>query len=168
MALHEQSVGKSDEWYTPRFVFDALGETFDLDVAHPGAGALTFYGQPVDWVPAAQVISHDSLALPWTGFLWMNAPFGRRMGLVPWLERFMAHADGIALTPDRTSCPWWQRFSRDADAVLFWAPKIKFVPGPNTVESSPAQGTTLFAKGPRGVEALRRAARGGHGVVLAP
>lgn len=31
---HERR-GKSDEWYTPKYVFDALGVVFDLDVAHP-------------------------------------------------------------------------------------------------------------------------------------
>ena len=36
MALHEQSVGATDEWYTPPRVFDALGCSFDLDVASPG------------------------------------------------------------------------------------------------------------------------------------
>lgn len=36
MALHEQSVGATDEWYTPAHVFEAMGDTwFDLDPAHP-------------------------------------------------------------------------------------------------------------------------------------
>lgn len=30
-----ESSGKSDEWYTPAFIFEALGERFDLDVASP-------------------------------------------------------------------------------------------------------------------------------------
>ena len=30
--------GESDEWYTPAYIFDALGERFDLDVAAPPAG----------------------------------------------------------------------------------------------------------------------------------
>lgn len=28
---HEPSIGLSDEWYTPKHIFDALGEKFDLD-----------------------------------------------------------------------------------------------------------------------------------------
>jgi hypothetical protein len=36
MALHEQSVGASDEWYTPPHVFGALGCGFDTDAASPG------------------------------------------------------------------------------------------------------------------------------------
>jgi len=36
MALHEQSVGATDEWFTPPYVFDAFGCEFDMDVASPG------------------------------------------------------------------------------------------------------------------------------------
>lgn len=36
MSLHEQSVGATDEWYTPPYVFDAMDSVFDLDVASPG------------------------------------------------------------------------------------------------------------------------------------
>jgi len=30
---HWEAAGKSSEWYTPKYIFDALGCTFDLDVA---------------------------------------------------------------------------------------------------------------------------------------
>jgi hypothetical protein len=69
LGTHEQSV--TDEWYTPPYIFDALEEIFDVDVAHPGAHV-------VDWVPAKQLITHDSLKVDWHGFIWMNAPFGPR------------------------------------------------------------------------------------------
>src|SRR5215468_7064 len=102
MALHEQSRGATDEWFTPEDpIFVAVGETFDMDVASPGRHI-------VPWIPAKHHITHDSLKQSWVGFIWMNAPFGGRMGLVPWLEKFFDHANGIALVPDRTSCPWWQ------------------------------------------------------------
>lgn len=166
MAAHEQSVGRSDEWYTPKYVFDALGETFDLDVSHPGLTALTRAGDPVNWVPATRIITTDSLSQDWGGFVWMNPPFGKRMGVVPWLQKFFAHGNGIALTPDRSPCPWWQDYAPRADAVLFWRPKINFVPGPGVKSSSNGMGTTLFAAGPRGVQALHRAARAGHGRVF--
>ncbi len=37
MALHEQCIGATDEWYTPPHVFAKLGCSFDLDVSSPGA-----------------------------------------------------------------------------------------------------------------------------------
>src|SRR3974390_213896 len=120
MALHEQSIGATDEWYTPLYIFEALGITFDLDVASPGA-AIT------PWIPAARFITAGSLELPWRGRVWMNPPFGTRNGLVPWLDKFFRHRNGIALVPDRTSAPWWQEFAPKADLVLFVTPKIKFI-----------------------------------------
>jgi hypothetical protein len=161
MGTHEQSVGATDEWFTPPYIFDALGEIFDLDVAHPGAHV-------VDWVPAKQLITHDSLKVDWHGFIWMNAPFGPRNGMVPWLEKFVTHGDGIALTPDRTSAPWWNHFAPLMDAVLFVSPKVKFIGRDGRPGCSPAQGTSLMAIGDRGVAALMRAERLGPVFVPRP
>lgn len=163
MALHEQCVGATDEWYTPPHVFEKLGCTFDMDVASPD-----IFCTP--WVPAKRfvrmAVDGDSLALVWAGFIWMNPPFGARNGLVPWLEKFFEHGDGIALTPDRTSAPWWQQFAVMADAILFVAPKLKFIGADGKPGTSPAQGTTLLAAGQRGVEALCRGQENGLGVLL--
>src|SRR5882757_9138069 len=106
MALHEQCIGATDEWYTPPHVFSALGCEFSVDVASPGA-------EVTHWIPARRFIKAGSLERDWTdfGFIWMNAPFGGRNGLVPWLNKFIKHGNGIALVPDRTSAPWWQEFA---------------------------------------------------------
>jgi hypothetical protein len=91
MALHEQSVGASDEWYTPPRVFEALGCClFDIDVASPGQAV-------TPWIPALHFLTHDSLSMKWNGYVWMNAPFGARMGLVPWIKKFIEHGNGICL-----------------------------------------------------------------------
>lgn len=159
MSLHEQCVGKTDEWYTPAYVFEAMGERFDLDVASPGQ-----YITP--WIPAETFLVFKSLERGWNGFVWMNPPFGGRNAIEPWLAKFMAHGDGVALTPDRTSCPWWQTYARQADVVLFVDGKIRFIGADGKPGNSPAQGTTLFAKGPRGIEALRRAEINGLGHLM--
>lgn len=149
MAQWEPSIGASDEWYTPAYVFDALGDIFDLDVAAPINGA--------PHVPCRSFISSDSLSKDWNGFIWMNPPFGGRNGLVPWLDRFFSHGNGIALTPDRTSAPWWQNANRRADATMFISGKVRFIRPDGTEGKSPGTGTTLFASGGRAVFALRRA-----------
>jgi hypothetical protein len=100
--------------------------------------------------------------------VWMNPPFGPRNGIVPWLEKLFAHGNGVALAPDRTSAPWWQRFAPQAELILFVSPKIKFVAADGTPGSSPAQGTSLLAVGEQGCAALRRAATNGLGVLLVP
>jgi DNA N-6-adenine-methyltransferase (Dam) len=161
VALHEQSVGATDEWFTPPHVFEALGCEFDLDVASPGQ-------QLTPWIPAKRFITCHSLAAPWSGSVWMNPPFGPRNGIVPWLEKFFQHGNGIALVPDRTSAPWWQQFAPRAELILFVAPKIKFLAPDGIPGASPAQGTSLLAVGQQGCAALRRAAANGLGVLLSP
>lgn len=159
MALHEQSVGASDEWYTPRHVFEAMGVRFHLDVAGPALGT-----PASNWCDAT--IIRNSLEIPWRGFVWMNAPFGARNGLTPWLDKFFAHGDGVALTPDRTSAPWWQAYAPRADAILFVRKKLRFLRPDGSEGRSPAQGTTLLAAGEQGLQALRNANRAGLGLLL--
>lgn len=161
MALHEQCVGATDEWYTPPHVFNALGCSFDIDVASPGKGV-------TPWIPAHTFYTNQSLDRPWCGFVWMNPPFGPRNGLMPWLRKFFAHRNGIALVPDRTSAPWWQTWAREADAILFVSPKLKFIGVDGRLGKSPAQGTCLLASGRRALEPLHRAAAEQLGVVLKP
>lgn len=164
MSMWETS-GASDEWYTPKYIFDALDVRFDLDVASPiwpkETGRRTH-------VPAGAFITMDSLNANWTGFIWMNPPFGGRNGLVPWLDKFFDHGNGVALTPDRTSAPWWQDAARRADAILFISPKVKFERPDGSVGKSPGTGTTLFAIGRTGVEAIERAAKAGLGLAVYP
>jgi hypothetical protein len=103
-------MGQSNDWFTPDYVFDALGCRFDLDVAAPESGPLH--------VPCHRWISANSLDFEWFGFVWMNPPFGGRNGIWPWLDKFLAHGNGIALTPDRTSAPWFHAAWDRADAIL--------------------------------------------------
>lgn len=161
MALHEQCVGATDEWYTPPHVFEALGERFDMDVASPGQTT-------TPWIPATEFLCFAGLRRRWNGFIWMNPPFGARNGIVPWLEKFFAHGDGIALTPDRTSAPWWQTFAAKADGLLFVTPKLKFIGADGKPGNSPAQGTTLMAAGAKASRALFRAAEKGLGIFAVP
>lgn len=161
MSIHNQCVGKTDEWYTPPHVFEALGCSFNMDVASPGQDV-------TPWIPAMRFITADSIGWYWDGFIWMNPPFGGRNGLVPWLEKFFAHGDGIALTPDRTSAPWWQQFAPRADLILFTAGKIKFICPDGKPGKSPADGTSLMAAGPRAVKALRLAVSAGLGYAMSP
>ena len=161
MALHEQCVGATDEWYTPPHVFAALGCGFDLDVSAPVDRRFVS-------TPAKEFITADSLSRDWRGFVWMNPPFGARNGLEPWLDKFFAHGNGIALTPDRTSAPWWQKNAARSDALLFVAPKLKFIGIDGKPGNSPAQGTTLMAAGLNGARALFHAADRRLGIFTVP
>lgn len=165
-----QTLGKSNEWYTPPYIFEALGEGFDLDVAHPPVGRSTY-------VPCLDYMTKDALSRNWGSyFVWMNPPFGGRNGMIPWMDKFFEHGNGIALSTDTTSSIWWQSASKKCDAVLFVKGRVKFLtpdkfktmPNGDVKERKPAgddlfwgeqpvNGTTLWASGGRGVEALIRA-----------
>ena len=154
-----EASGQSDEWFTPKFVFDALGCEFDLDVAAPNGGG--------DCVPAHLRYSRFGLQEPWFGFVWMNPPFGGRNALVPWLDKFFEHGCGIALTPDRTSAPWfWDAWAR-ADLVMFTR-KIRFIRPDGNEGKSPSCGTALWVVGDKAVSALHRAQAAGLGIVGSP
>lgn len=87
----------SDDIYTPRWVFDALGLTFDLDVCAPPEGP--------PHTPASSYYSviDDGLAQPWHGLVWMNPPYSKP---TPWVERFLRHNNGVALLPF-AKARWW-------------------------------------------------------------
>lgn len=150
-----EQTGQSDEWYTPPEVFEALGCRFDLDVAAPRDRTHVS-------VPANGFFENDSLNRPWMGFIWMNPPFGGRNELGVWLARFFDHGNGIALTPDRTSAPWFQDAWSRAELVLFTR-KMAFVRPDGSRGESPANGTALWAAGEKAQAALVRAASKGFG-----
>lgn len=151
-----ETVGMSDEWYTPKYIFDALGCRFDTDVAAPDCISHLS-------VPADLFVHSQSLERSWHGFCWMNPPFGGRNGILPWLRKMIQHGNGIALTPDRSSAPWWQEAAQAADAILFIKGKVKFVRPDGSVGKSPSTGTTLFAYGADARTALVRASDAGLG-----
>ncbi len=153
---HWEALGKSDEWYTPKWIFDALRCQFDMDVAAAPLGK--------GYVPCDCGLL-DGLTRPWAGFVWMNPPFGGRNAIEPWLDRFFMHRNGIALTPDRTSAPWFQKWGKFADGLLF-LPKVKFEKPDGTVGKSPSVGTVLWACGPVGCRSISRAV--GLGLLVKP
>ena len=101
MAEHELAVpSEPEEWYTPPEYFRELGLTFYLDPCSPGPG---------HWVPAKKIYTKadDGLRQPWHGLVFMNPPWLGRRGQVPWLRKFFAHNNGIALVAARTSADWF-------------------------------------------------------------
>lgn len=80
-----------DERYTPAWVFEGLGITFDTDPASPGVGA-------GDCVPAARKITkaENGLVAEWRGHVWLNPPFSASTA---WARRFIDHGDGVFLGP---------------------------------------------------------------------
>ena len=113
----------SDDWYTPAWMFDRMGVTFDLDVCAPPGG--------VPWVPAARflTVTDDGLTQPWTGRVWMNPPYSAPR---PWIERFAAHRDGVALLIHSKSHAM-TRLWADADGWAVVPPPVRFTGAPNSL-----------------------------------
>jgi site-specific DNA-adenine methylase len=150
----------SQEWYTPPYIFDALGCWFDLDPASPGCDV-------VPWVPANTHYTTEGLERPWGGFVWLNPPYGRDR-LPAWVEKFAEHGNGIILVPERTSTEWWQGLSSRADMILFVNKKIPFISGDGRKAGAAAIGSCLVAIGKAGVAGLRRAHNEGLGRIVRP
>jgi hypothetical protein len=145
----------STGWLTPKEVFDAMETEFDIDVASPGR-------QHVPWIPARKHYTHNSLKRKWEGFIWMNAPYGLRNGMLDWIDKFIQHANGVTLVPDFTSTEWWQRLAKSCEYILFVCPKIQFLP--RTSGQTNTLGTTLASIGEKGALALQTAEANGLGV----
>ena len=146
---------KSVEWYTPKWIFDELLLSFDMDPASPH--------DMESHVPAAEkyTVFDDGLKKPWRGRVWLNPPYGPQTGL--WMSRMAAHGRGIALVFSRTDAAWFQDAMRAATAVLFISGRIEFVPGKENQHKKgrSGAGTALFAFGEDCANALERLASRG-------
>ncbi len=156
---HEPGAGGSPEWYTPPWLFAALGLEFDLDPCSPALPAAS-------WVPAARRISlpDDGMAEPWEGRVWLNPPYARETAR--WVNRLREHGDGVALVFTRLDTPWAQSALLAADAVCFIRGRVEFEPGPGAKvrrgdgRSRSGAPSMLIAFGEDCARALERAALG--------
>jgi DNA N-6-adenine-methyltransferase (Dam) len=153
MAEHEPCIGATDDWYTPRDIFDALGLTFDLDPCSPG---------PTHWVPARKIYTKedDGLVQPWSGTVFMNPPFGRRNGHVPWLRKFLAHGDGVAIVRAYTSSAWFHQWAVKAQTMCFPRGKTKFIRPDGSIGRAPGHGVVLLGMGAVANKALAQCGLG--------
>lgn len=151
--------GDTQRWLTPRWILDALGG-FDLDpCGAPGWGTADRV-----YTPEAD---GDGLALPWSGRVWLNPPYGRYMA--GWLERLARHGQGTALIPARTDTAAFHDYVWDAaDAALFLRGRVTFLrPDGSEPVANSGSGSVLCAYGPRDAEALAACGLAGRFINLA-
>ena len=98
----------SDDCYTPRWVFDAMGLKFDLDVASPPGGP---WHVPCDRFYTAE---DDGLTSPWSGLVWCNPPYSN---YTPWAQRFARHDRAVILGILSPEVLWWPVIVKAADAI---------------------------------------------------
>jgi hypothetical protein len=133
----------NDDWYTPKWIFEALQLTFDIDVASPP--------ETVPWIPAKQrfTMADDGLAQPWEGLVWCNPPFSK---ITPWIHKFIQHGNGVLLAP----------FARSKWLDHIWLSNAKMVQLPSNLKFakpdgnyySMSLGACLWAMGNEPIKAL--------------
>jgi hypothetical protein len=136
----------NDELYTPAWIFDLLGLQFDLDVASSDSQEII--------VPAANkfTINDDALSQEWKGRVWMNPPFSKP---APWVEKWLAHSNGIALLPLSGNSRWWRALWESDASVAMIKPNTGFT-NPAGKEQKIMYGISLWALGEENKEAISR------------
>jgi len=141
--------GQGDDWYTPAWLFDALGLRFDMDVCAPeDPGHRTC---PAD---AYLTEADDGLARPWHGMVWCNPPYSKA---APWVARVIAHGDAVLLTHIPANASWAVDVWRTADAMV----PMQALPfqRPNGATYRPGYALMLTGYGQAAAEAVIAAGR---------
>ena len=136
----------TNDYYTPKWLFEAMALEFDIDVAAPLHG--------IPWIPAKRWFSEaeDGLAQDWAGELvWMNPPFSN---VTPWVKKFIDNSNGIALLVVSRS-RWFAALWEKADAVMATPADLKFE-RPDGIAKAISFQTFLFAFGEPSVQALHK------------
>ncbi len=117
--IHTSS--KSDEWETPKELFNKYNEQFrfDIDVCATHENAL---------VPEYYTKENDALTQDWVGTCWMNPPYGRQIGLFmkKAYEESLKGATVVCLVPSRTDTRWWHEYAMKGE-IEFIRGRLKFI-----------------------------------------
>ena len=135
----------SDERFTPLWLFQSLGVTFDLDVAAPVEGG--------DCVPTEDRYTRleDGLTQPWRGFVWCNPPFS---DATAWADRFRHHRCGLWLGPV-ANARWFTDLAHAASRI--WLMRDFAFTHPTHAGRRSSMPLAMVALEPRGIAALERA-----------
>ena len=111
LSSHQKTKGKNNEWLTPQWILERLGE-FDLDPCAP-------CNPP--WPTAKHYYTKldNGLTKPWFGRVWLNPPFDRYQ-IAKWMQKMKEHGNGIALLAARTETKMFFKYVwGSSSGVLF-------------------------------------------------
>jgi phage N-6-adenine-methyltransferase len=134
----------SDDFYTPKWVFDALKVEFDLDVASPPGGPA--------FTPCKRFYTQldDGLSSDWVGTVFMNPPYSKP---APWVERFLSHGDGIALLPFAKS-KWLETLWQNENVKTVFLYAVKFDRADSKLNGSVPFPLGIWGMGETAIKAL--------------
>ena len=144
----------SDEWYTPKYVFDDLNVEFDMDVCSPGI--------PKACTPAKHHVTlpdEDGLKLDWKGFVWMNPPYGSKNQA--WYKKFLAHGNGLAfLTIAQMPTIKFTEMIPGIDGLLIYHKRVHLIDGTTGKRKNSPGGSLLVAMGTKAMQAINQSSLG--------
>jgi hypothetical protein len=140
-----------DEQYTPSWIFEALGLTFDLDVASSD--------NPYVVVPTRRryTIEDDGLSQPWEGLVWMNPPYS---GVTPWVDKWLDHGNGFCLVPLASQGKWVNKLWESEAQLTYMPGNIKFIGGEDNKLIAHRWRIALWAIGDTAIAALSNSGLG--------
>ena len=139
-----------NDHYTPKWIFDALGVTFDLDVAAPvdnignHCPAKFYYTEAI-----------NGLETEWYGRLWCNPPFSKA---TLWANKFLDHNNGIGIFPNSNA--YWVDRLWNGDAGIIKLPYRTFYERPDGTSKRIMYTTYLVAVGADNLAALHESGIG--------
>lgn len=160
MGGHQSADMQKDEWLTPPSILAALGP-FDLDPCAPAV-------RPWESARRYYTMVDNGLALPWSGRVWLNPPYGPPPIVLPWMRRMAAHNEGTALLFARTeTAMFFETVWRIAAAVLFLEGRLHFhhVDGTRAAANAGAP-SVLAAYGARDADILESCTLAGQFIRL--
>ena len=109
---------RTDLWETPQGFFDALDKEFhfDLDVCaiSENAKCKRFFTPEM-----------DGLKQDWTGMVWCNPPYGRKVG--EWVQKAAeSNCTVVMLLPARTDTKWFHDYIYGKAEIRFVRGRLKF------------------------------------------
>ena len=109
VSLANKAHPDANDWYTPPWLFEQIGITFDMDVCAPKdptmrtCPANTYYTE-----------DDDGLAQQWKGTVWCNPPYSTPEA---WTDRMADHKNGILLVHMPNNAGWMVRAQHAASSV---------------------------------------------------
>lgn len=115
---------KKDDWQTPWALYLKIEKVFGkftLDAAASSSNRMCtrYYS-----------VEQDSLMQPWSSAVWVNPPYGRKVGR--WVDKAIKSIEGdcdriVMLLPARPDTKWFQRGVEKTALTLFIRGRVKFV-----------------------------------------
>lgn len=156
MAVKPTTDDTTNEWYTPRWIIDALGgqKSFDLDPTAPYKKHYT--------AKKCYTEKDDGLKKPWKGRVFLNPPYSAHV-IDPFIEKLARHGNGVALVNTKTDTKWFHRITGVMSGMFLFEGRVPFDRPGVSVEGKGSGGfpSMLLIFGDANFEVVRKAMAAG-------